>query len=573
MKRCEELLARPKRPLPPHGPMTFAELIGAVETDLELASTRRRDVKSAITAFCRRLNVVSTDALASMAYVRKRIDGVHPKQIGLKPKRWQNVLSEVRFAVNRYGPKPIEKLRSDELVAPWRKFYRRLPAPGLRYGLSRFIKFCAGSGVAPENVAPTTFLAFEAWLEEHTTSTHPRRKARDAAYKWNKTIEILPEWPGRRVELSPARDAYCIRWQTMPEAFRWDAEAWLRSLGEDNWASEDAPLRPLRPASIEVRRFQLRQAFSILARCGHPPDRIASLGYLVEPAHTELVLSFFWERSGQRPSSQAAGMAACLLSIARHWVKLGESDIRKLQRMKQRVSPPRSGLTAKNRTMLRQFDDDRNKERLLMFPIGLIQKAARLSNRSPIRAALLAQTAACVEILIMMPIRLKNLANLHLERNFDWRGDRVLIVIPGDDVKNSEPIEFELLGPSVELIETYLERFRRLLNNGSGYLLPGTLPEKPKNPTHLSRQISRQLFLATGLVVTPHQFRHVAAKIWLDDNPGSYEVIRRVLHHRRIDTTTANYTGFETRSAALHYDTFILRQRQRFLSAQGGKDG
>ena len=77
----------------------------------------------------------------------------------------------------------------------------------------------------------------------------------------------------------------------------------------------------------------------------------------------------------------------------------------------------------------------------------------------------------------------------------------------------------------------------------------------------------------SGLRLTAHQFRHVAAKIWLDENPGAYEVVRRVLRHRSIDTTTENYTGFETQAAGLQYDRLILEQRRRFLEIKGGRNG
>ena len=146
-------------------------------------------------------------------------------------------------------------------------------------------------------------------------------------------------------------------------------------------------------------------------------------------------------------------------------------------------------------------------------------------------------------------------------------------MIPSETVKNDEPIEFELLSSSANLVKLYLERFRPILTNGSGYLFPGKLPGRPTNPTHLSRWLSKRLFAELGLSVTTHQFRHIAAKFWLDENPGSYEVVRRILHHRSIDTTTASYTGFETRAAALHYDQFILKQRSRYLEFRESGNG
>jgi integrase len=417
-------------------------------------------------------------------------------------------------------------MRTADLPEPWSSLSALLPAPGLRYGLSRLIKFCATSGIAPDTVDASTFDAFELWLQDNTLCTNPRRKAREAARQWNRAVKSVQGWPEQRVELAPALDAYCLAWEEFPETFRKDAEAWLASLKVDCWHDESAPLRPLKASSIETRRFQIRQAASVLVRQGVALDSIASLADLVEPDRVVQVLSFFWERNGKKPSSQAAGIAHCLLAIARHRVKLPEVDLDKLRRLKRRVTPRQSGLTPKNRETLRQFEDDLNKERLLMFPVEAMNKAIRMSNRAPEDAALLAQTAVAVEILVMMPLRLNNLANLHLDRHLEWRGERLFVIIPAESVKNDEPIEFELPADSIALLQTYRERFRPLLDNGTAYLFPGKLSGRPKNRTHLSRHITRTLKREIGIQITPHQFRHVAAKIWLDDNPGSYEVIR-----------------------------------------------
>jgi len=553
---------------PAHQAATLADLIRLVELDQELPATRRRDLKSAISTFCRCLHMMPCDVSASMLSIARRIDGVHPVQLGLKEKRWQNILSELRSAIGRYGPTPVHAMRTADLPELWSSLSALLPAPGLRYGLSRLIKFCALSGIAPDVVDASTFDAFELWLGDNTLCTNPRRKAREAVGKWNRAIETIPAWPGQHVDLAPARDAYCLPWEAFPESFRKDAEAWLASLGIDSWHDESAPLRPLKASSIETRRFQIRQAVSILVRQGHALNSIGSLADL----NVQVILTFFWERGGKKPSSQTAGIAHCLLAIARHRVRLPEADLDKLRRLKRRVTPRHSGLTAKNRETLRQFEDDRNKERLLMFPVEAMNKAIRISNRAPVDAALLAQTAVAVEILVMMPLRLNNLANLHIDRHFEWRGDRLLVIIPAENVKNDEPVEFELPAESIALLQTYRERFRPHLDSGTGYLFPGKRAGRPKNKTHLSRQITRTLKRETGLELTTHQFRHVAAKIWLDDHPGSYEVIRRVLHHRSTETTAKNYVGFETRSATHQYDEFILNQRRRFLGFREDED-
>jgi integrase len=74
-------------------------------------------------------------------------------------------------------------------------------------------------------------------------------------------------------------------------------------------------------------------------------------------------------------------------------------------------------------------------------------------------------------------------------------------------------------------------------------------------------QITQTVRRYTGLSVNPHLFRHVGAKLYLDHNPGGYEVMRRVLGHTDMGTTTNFYAGLETRNAARHFDEQILKLR------------
>ena len=52
--------------------------------------------------------------------------------------------------------------------------------------------------------------------------------------------------------------------------------------------------------------------------------------------------------------------------------------------------------------------------------------------------------------------------------------------------------------------------------------------------------------------------RHIGAKLYLDQNPGAYEVVRRVLGHKSLSTTVNNYTGRKLEAAVKHFDAVIL---------------
>ena len=79
----------------------------------------------------------------------------------------------------------------------------------------------------------------------------------------------------------------------------------------------------------------------------------------------------------------------------------------------------------------------------------------------------------------------------------------------------------------------------------------------------LGPRISRTIFQYTGLHMHPHLFRHLAAKLHLEAEPGSYEAVRRLLGHKTLRTTTGFYTGLENAAAARHYDKLRRRLRTR----------
>jgi integrase len=236
-----------------------------------------------------------------------------------------------------------------------------------------------------------------------------------------------------------------------------------------------------------------------------------------------------------------------------------------------KVDPNIKGLTAKNRDRLRQFDDARNVRLLLDFPAQRVEEVLQ-SDQSRRRDAVIVQIALAVEILLMAPMRATNLAGLHIERHIQrsraGNNGVVHLVIPGAEVKNSQDLEFPLPPETVRLLDLYLRDFHPMLSEApSPWLFPGRDAGAHKAVMTLGQQITIHVFKATGLHVNLHLFRHVAAKLYLDRNPGGYEVVRRHLGHRSMDTTTRFYAGMETAAASRHFDEEILKLRH---GAAGG---
>ena len=179
--------------------------------------------------------------------------------------------------------------------------------------------------------------------------------------------------------------------------------------------------------------------------------------------------------------------------------------------------------------------------------------------------------AAAIALLQAAPIRLKNLTGLDLTQNLIARGKSLYLVIGEDETKNREPIDFELPAETVEILSWYVREYRPvLLREPSDALFPGK-GGKAKSSGTLAIQLSRTVFRYTGLRFNTHLFRHAGGKIFLDARPGQYEVVRRVLGHRSMATTTSLYTGAETRSAGLHFASVIAERRRALENQRSSK--
>jgi integrase len=97
-------------------------------------------------------------------------------------------------------------------------------------------------------------------------------------------------------------------------------------------------------------------------------------------------------------------------------------------------------------------------------------------------------------------------------------------------VKNRKPLEHFLSNDTVELLRLYVREYLPILtrNNRSPYLFPGR--KGAKAPQCFRQQINRFVREGTGgLRFHPHAVRKIGGKIYLDEDPGGIEVVRRTL--------------------------------------------
>ena len=547
-------------------PATFNDLINIIHNDEELTTTRCRDVTSAIRRFIGLLEIDLTSAAGVRAY-RDRIDAFQPERQGLKARRWSTIRSDVGFALDRYGIVERHRPLPDELSPAWRALREAASAMDVRLfrSLSTFVYFCNRTGIAPQHVTDTAVASFLESRADSLRKAKRNRTHRLLCTYWNRAVAIVPSWPTACLDVPSFRNTYSLPITAFPQSFQDEFAYWKDVQAGKFPLAPKAPREPKSPATIRTRSEQVRRFASALVHSGLLPEHITSFAVLVEPKNFYSGLEYLLGRVQNRrtPTTEETALGMCY--IAEHWVKLGEDDLTKLKELCDRVRCRQRGLTDKNLERLRQFNDPLNVLKIVSLPDTLEAAARKIAN--PKRRAQLMQTAVAIAILLVAPMRLRNLLGLDLDRHFQrsrrGRGAVVTLAIEPEEVKTGVPLEFEVPTEVVDLLDRYTDVHLPFLAQGKTKVLFPGKKAGPKHAVSLSDQIVKAIRRFTGLQMNVHLFRHLAAKLYLDRHPGDYATVSRLLGHKSIQTTMDFYVAFETAAAARHFDQTVLAPIRR----------
>ena len=319
----------------------------------------------------------------------------------------------------------------------------------------------------------------------------------------------------------------------------------------------ETTLPRINSVTVRDRRTRLRRIASAAVLNGIAAERLKSIADLVEPDVAEAGFHFFLNRSDERTTVDIHQNAKLLWTLAKHWVGVDSLHLEALARFKKRLDPGRCGMTKKNRDTLRRFNDPGLVQGILRLPEEIFGRL-NLDKSPGLRQAVELQVALAVAILIVAPIRIKNLASIHLDHNLIRTGSATHLFFSAEDVKNDVELEFPLPERIQNLLNRYIHEVRPVLVRApSDWLFPGESTGH-KGKSLLSSQIADLVERELGVRLTAHQYRHLTAYLYLKQNPGGYEVVRRLLGHRSIATTMEFYTWMETADAVRHFDATIL---------------
>ena len=185
----------------------------------------------------------------------------------------------------------------------------------------------------------------------------------------------------------------------------------------------------------------------------------------------------------------------------------------------------------------------------------------------------MAQAALALEILIYLPIRIQNLVRLAFDEHLflhEGPGAISTLEIPANEVKNKRPIEFDIPPHIARMLIEYRDHIAPKIIGRKPDRLFVNPDGTPKHSQTLSKLIRRIVRKYAGAELSPHQLRHLAAKILLDDSPGAFELVKQLLGHENLKTTVNSYAGIDTRRAARHHHRLLERWPTKNSSRRPG---
>ena len=481
---------------------------------------------------------------------------------GNREKTLQNHKANVRRALLWLAGEHEVPSRGAPLNAEWAVLRDQVTGPRQRAGLSALMRYCSGRSIAPVDVNEAVVDAYMAYPAATTALATGDAARRTLARTWNACVERIEGWPRRQLVEPPVKAVTGPAWEGLPAGLRSDLEQHLESLTRSRRGIRKR-IRPCKPSTIKGRRAELMATIRMAARIV-PIESITSLRELLRPELVEKILESYWSRNGEEPGTYTIDLAWKLVSIARQ-LGMDAADIERLDDYRAALEIHRpKGMTPKNRALIRQVITGDVWSRVVNLPALMMQQARLLNDHAPVKAALTAQLAVATALLTVAPVRLGNLGRIKLDENLTRPGGLnapYWLVFRDYDVKNQVPLEFPLDQRLSDLLDEYIHDFRPALMRGSNelWLFPGEAGGH-KGLTTLSTQITERICKATGLRITSHQFRHAAAAIILRRRPGEYELVRRILAHRTVQTTQRFYCEFETTHATELFGQIIAEQ-------------
>jgi hypothetical protein len=542
---------------------SFADAIAIIAASDELPEQIRRHWTTSLRQIAKALDKPLEVIPARLTAIRADLAQLHHVPTGLTRKTLQNHKSNVKGALLWLVREKRIPRHGAPLTPAWEELRAQINDRFVRWRLSAFMRFCSANSMAPAEVDERVVDRFKGYRAQSGTPTDDA-SGRRLVRAWNSNVGIIRGWPTRHLTEPAVKPATELPWTQFPEGLRRDVDRYLQGLTKVRRSRTGRRIRPLKPSTIRQRRMELTAAARMAVRTGVVIGDLNSLSALLSPDVAEKILDAYWAKNGETPKAFTIDVACRFVAIARETKCIDDAACERLDQMRRDLEDcRRGGLTDKNTALIRQVLTPCVWSRVVQLPQKMMFTARSQRSSAPLRAAVTAQLAVAIAILTVTPVRLANLVAIRLGINLIKPGgpdSNYWLTFPDYDVKNRVRLEYRLEHYLTRMIDEYVQDFRPIVLRGRNddWLFPGQRGGA-KSSILFSGQITQRIYKATGLRMTVHQFRHAAGAIILKHRPGEYELVRRLLGHRNVQTTINAYVGLENIHASEIFSKIVMQ--------------
>jgi integrase len=545
---------------------TLQDVLDGLAGNSSLSDSRWRDLRSAVTSFAALMDSSPAHVPLDLGAIRAVLDLMVPIQAKFSRKRWANLRSDLSAAIAASGLRPMLKTSNVELSESWVSLLAKVQDRKMRDGLSRFSRWASERQIAPRAVNRVIIDRFIVDLKNSSLVRKIAELGQTIVRSWNRVAQTYPEEGLQEIEVTrrlngPPR----FPWQNFPATFRQDLDRYIEWASVPNPLDENARRIALAPKTRDLRRDHIHSAATAAVAAGIDPDRLVDLAPLVELDTFKKILRHRWESEGRKLTAYTHRVAGSLIAIAKEWVRVPSDALAALKATRSKLGALPIGLTDKNKNALRQFNDKQMLGRLISLP-DKVWRYAAIELKTSRRGFVDLQNALAIDILLIAPLRMKNLTALKFDEHIQWsqgQGKPAVILFKADETKNDVPLEFELSSELSNRLHLYRNQIAPTVIGRRPERLFVTWRGKPRTQAAISVAIEKTVLKHVGVRLTPHQFRHLAAKLRLDESPGAYELVRELMGHKNMQTTTNFYAGIDTRRAGRAHLELIAKIKRR----------
>ena len=569
-------------PSPPPVP-TAAQAIEAIASWGELSEPRRKSLSTAVRTFCR-LGGKKAPEITRLDPARclAAMDAATPTALGVSPSTLGNARSGLRYILRRLGLLAPVRVREAVTDPRWATLIESLPKRFHPHRLRAFMEFCAARDIASDAISSETLVLY---LENRVATRggdSNRSDAHQVARQWRRMGQTLEGWPTTLLTLPPIEGRpSALPFSAYPASLQEGAGRyfdWCAGSPDGDPFDEGAG-NALAPASIESRRKGLRLLLWGLVETGTPAAMISQLEALTQFDVARQTLAWHRKRLGAKPTAGLATMADTVQSLAAFF-RIDGPERERLRRLLGACRPKRQKEIPEDKAVLiDRLSNDRTLGVLLILPGLLMAKARQMRDGSvsqknvcsppkPMEACWTAALAVAIQIELLLPIRLHDLASLKLDEEVRLtqvgrRAPQAHLRVAAS--KTGQTVETELTGEAAAVLQEYLLEFRPLgPHPETSWLFPNRdSADLPRSKAGFGAAIAGAIEKYVGETMTTHDFRILVATIIIQENPHAIEDIRAVLGHAGYEIAARHYRRNNRLGAAKRLSDNINRIKKR----------